>query len=49
MADRWGLVSLKGNFTENSQDIYAWYVFENYWFKITAANVLRPPSDNTKG
>ena len=49
MADRWGLVSLKGNFTENSQDIYAWYGFENYWFKIIAANVLRPPSDNTKG
>ena len=26
------------NFIENAWDIYPWYVFENYWFKITAAS-----------
>ena len=26
------------NFTENTQDIYAWYEFENYYFKITCAS-----------
>ena len=31
------LYSPEGNFTENAQDIYPWYEFENDEFKITAS------------
>ena len=30
--------SHEGNITENDQDIYQWYEFENYEFKITVAS-----------
>ena len=28
----------EGGFTEDAYDIYAWYQFQNYWFKITASS-----------
>ena len=30
--------SLEGDFTGNTGNIYQWYVFEFYWFKITTAS-----------
>ena len=32
------VVSTEGSFTRNTQDIYHWYVFENFSCKITAAS-----------
>ena len=36
--------SRKDIFTENAQDSYLWYEFDDYWFKITASSPQGPMS-----
>ena len=41
--------SPKGNFTRNAEDIYPWYIFENYYFNIRALSLRGGCVNNQHG